>query len=429
MNNNFLSRLKQEATVPRNRILILFTLEGMLITLVNNLIGLNNNLFATRLGASDYELSLVMTLPQLVGMLVLIPGGILTDRLVNKRSMVIAAISSLAVFYVMIGFVPALGTYSLGAFLLLLAISTGPMTIYNVSWQAYFSDVVTIEARNHILTSRTALTFLIGIIIPFGSGALLASAGTTGEKIMIHQAYFFIGAILLLIQIFVLKKIKSDQVHSPSGIAVKHLKSTIIELFHNKKFLGFVVVAMFFYMTWHLDWTLYFIGQVKYLKMNEAWLSYVSIGNAVIQFLTLGFWSRFNMKRGVRFGMIFGSLGLATFPVSMIIATSVPLPQGKMIFVIFNTCSSFAMAIIALNVLQCLLEVLPEKNKTLNISIYTMMVTISNAVMPIVGVAVYTRLGADLVALQTVFWIIFGLRIIASGLWAMRWLMLRKEVL
>ena len=36
---------------PGNRILLLFTLEGMLITLVNNLVGNNNNLFATRLGA------------------------------------------------------------------------------------------------------------------------------------------------------------------------------------------------------------------------------------------------------------------------------------------------------------------------------------------------------------------------------------------
>ena len=35
----------------------------------NYLITFNNNLFATRLGASGYELSLVITLLQLVGML------------------------------------------------------------------------------------------------------------------------------------------------------------------------------------------------------------------------------------------------------------------------------------------------------------------------------------------------------------------------
>ena len=76
-------------TEPGNRILLLFTLEGMLITLVNNLVGNNNNIFATRLGANDLQLSLLTTIPQLVGLIVLIPGGILTDRMKNKRNMVI----------------------------------------------------------------------------------------------------------------------------------------------------------------------------------------------------------------------------------------------------------------------------------------------------------------------------------------------------
>ena len=74
-----------------------------------------------------------------------------------------------------------------------------------------------------------------------------------------------------------------------------------------------------------------------------------------------------------------------------------------------------------------MLEVIPEKNKTLNISIYTALVTLSNGVMPFVGVNVYRMLGANLKALHTVFWIIFALRIIATGLWALRWRLLRDE--
>jgi MFS family permease len=396
--------------------------------LINYLIGFNNNLFATRLGASDYELSLVITLPQLVGMLVLIPGGILTDRMKNKRSMVIFSLAFLAICYVLIGFVPILGSYKLVAFLILLAISTGPMTIYTASWQAYFSDVVTMEERNNILTFRTAFTFLMGIIIPFCSGALLASAGTVGDKIKIHQIYFWIGGVLLLTQIFVLTQIKSKQVHAPSMISLKDLKTVFTDLLHNKRFLGFIFVALYFYVTWHFDWTLYFIGQVNYLKLNEAWLSYINIGNAVMQFVTLGFWSRMNVKHGVRFSIIFGSLGLACFPLGMIIATSVPNAQGRVLFLIMNTLSSFGMATVMLNILQCLLQVIPEKNKTLNISIYTVLVTLSNAFMPLVGVSIYTRLGANLRALQMIMWMLFVLRLIAAGLWTLRWRLMRHEV-
>jgi MFS family permease len=414
-------------TAPHNRNLVLFTIEGTLITLINYLIGYNNNLFATRLGANDYQLSLVTTLPQLVGMLVLIPGGILTDRMKNKRSMVVIALSALTVCYIMIGFVPMLGSNRLIAFLLVLALSTGPMTIYTASWQAYFSDVVPIEERNKILTSRTAFTFLMGIIIPLGSGALLASATSVDDKIKIHQVYFWLAGILLLTQIFVLLRIKGKQGSTTQKIRLMDLKFVFHDLIQNKKFLGFIFVALYFYVTWHVDWTIYFISQVNYLKLNEAWLSYISIGNALMQFITLRFWSRMNVKRGVRFGIIFGSLGLVGHSLAMIIATSVPLPQGKIIFLILYTLASFAMPTIMLNILQCLLQVIPERNKTLNISIYTVLVTLSNAFMPLVGVSIYNRLGSNLQALHTIFWALVVLRLIAVVLWTLRWYLMRKE--
>ena len=138
-------------TDPGNRILLLFTLDGMLITLVNNLVGSNNNLFATRLGASEFQLSLMTTIPQLVGLMVLIPGGILTDRMKNKRNMVMVSLLFLTIFYALIGCVPMLSTNRFTAFLMLVAASVGPMTIYNVSWQSYFSDLVNAKEQNHII--------------------------------------------------------------------------------------------------------------------------------------------------------------------------------------------------------------------------------------------------------------------------------------
>ena len=410
-----------------NRILLLFTLEGMLITVVNNLVGNNNNIFATRLGASELQLSLLATIPRLVGLLVLIPGGILTDRLKNKRSMVMGSLLLLTVFYAFIGCVPMLHTNRFIAFLLLFAASVGPMTIYNVSWQAYFSDMVTTEKQNHIMTYRTALTFVIGIIIPFVSGTLLAAANTNAEKIRLHQIYFWIGAALLLLQIVVLKQIKGSPVTSSAGRRTGQLKGVIPELLHNKKFLSFVGVAIFFYVTWHVDWTLYFIGQANYLKLNEAWLSYVNIGNAVVQFITIGFWSRLNNKFGVRFGIIFGNLGLAFCPICMIVATGLPLPQGQVAFLVMNTLANITLAAVNLNMMQCLLQVVPNENKTLYISIYTVLVTLSNAFMPLVGTIIYTKLGANLNALQTTFGGIFVFRMISTGLWIFRWWKLRNR--
>ena len=74
---------------PAGRAAIFFTMEGILFTLVNNMINNNNNLFAMRLGASDMEISLLTTFAQITGLIFLIPGAILTDRLPDKRRMVV----------------------------------------------------------------------------------------------------------------------------------------------------------------------------------------------------------------------------------------------------------------------------------------------------------------------------------------------------
>ena len=414
-------------TSSENRTMRLFTYEGILITLVNNLVGNHNNLFAIRLGASDYELGLVTMLPQLIGTVVLIPGGIITDNMKNKRDMVTSALLAAACIYTIIGFVPVLDSRRLEAFLFLLALSSAPMTIYNVSWQAFFSDAVHPNARNGVLALRSALAFLVGIAIILTSGTLLAHAETNIEKIRLHQLFLWVASLLLVLQVSVLRKIPGKTDDKDKKLSASQIIKAFADLIRNRRFLGFVGVAMFFYLTWHIDWTLYFIGETRYLGMNEAWLSYLNIGSAIVQFLTMGIWSRINSKHGVRFAIIFGSLGLAFCPIGMIISTGLKTGNAKLIFLILNTLFNITMATTSLNIVQCLLQVIPEDNKTLNISVYTTLVTMSNGIMPMVGVAIYRKLGADLRALHIIFWIIFVLRIIATGLWALRWWILRKD--
>ncbi|MDF2801008.1 MAG: Major Facilitator Superfamily transporter [Anaerocolumna sp.] len=415
-------RSRYEALLsPLNRPLLIFSIEGIFFAIISNMINNNNNLFALRLGASDLQVSLVSSIPQFVGVLVLIPVGILTDRMRNKQRMVTLSLFLLAFFYVMIGFVPILGEYKLLAFLVLLSLSIGPLTSYNASWQAYFSDVVPFEGRNRVLTMRTGSMFLINIGTPLVTGALLASVLGNSEKIRFHQIFYFTAAVILIIQIFTLKKIKEGEAVERNFIKLSELKITLSDLVHHKPFMKFLGTALFFYLTWHADWTLYFLGQVNYLKMNEAWLSYVSIGAAAAQFLTIGLWSRINERIGPRFGIIFGNLGLALCPICMIVGTSLPISYAPVVFLIMNTFANFALANVSLSLPQYLLISIPEHNKTLSIAIYTVFITLSNAIMPMAGVKIYTLLGANLNALQMVFWGLFVLRIMSSGLWCLNW--------
>lgn len=414
-------------SAEQNGTIQLFAVEGILFALVNSLLLYNNSLYAIRLGATDLELSFLSTFPQLVGFLVLIPGGILTDRMPNKRRMVILSLSLLASAYLLISLVPVLQANRFYVFLVFLSFSLGPLMIYNASWQAYFSDMVPVDQRNGALTMRTRAMFLASILIPLLCGTLLASVSEIGVKIRMHQFFYLSVFVIIVFQIFVHTRIQGGNSGKQTIIKLAEIKNAVLDLAHNKRFLGFAGVALFFYMTWQLDWTMYFVGQVRFLKLNEAWLSYASIGAALMQFSTIGIWSRVNEKRGVRFSIILGSLGLSLCPLSIIIATSVPHDTGPLLFLILNTLSNLAFATIPLGILQGLLQVIPGENKTLSISIYTVLITLSNAIMPMVGVKLFTFLGANLQALHQTFYIIMVLRIIAASLWILRWQQLRAE--
>ena len=81
----------------------------------------------------------------------------------------------------------------------------------------------------------------------------------------------------------------------------------------------------------------------------------------------------------------------------------------------------------ALNVLQNLLQVVEEKNRALSIAAYTTLISLTSAVSPMIGVSVYTALGADQAAMVQTFLIILALRLLSVGALVLRWWLLRGE--
>ena len=420
------SRIRAAASGD-NRNMLLFALEGVLIMFVMNMTNMNNNLFATRLGASPTQLSLVTALPQAASMLILIPGAFFTDRLKNKRSMVIGSMTVVGTAFFLMSFISALGPYRLYGFFFLLVLSAAPFALYTSSWQAFFADVVPIERRNRDLSFRSRLTFIVGIAVPLATGFILSSISDNEGKIRTHQIFFLISAVLIVFQILTLRKIRGGVTEKPSVLTLKRLKTVSVSLAHNKRFVGFVAVALFFYISWHLDWTMFYYGQITYLESNEAWLSYANVGSALMQFFTIGLWSRINEKMGVRFTIIIGSLGLTLCPIGLLVGTALPHEIGRPVFIVLHAFFNIAFAVVQLNILQCLLQVIDLNYKTLSIAIYTVLVTLSNAVFPAVGVQIYEAFGADLAAFQKTFYIIMALRAAATFLWFLRWRMLRNE--
>jgi len=301
-----------------------------------------------------------------------------------------------------------------------IALAGAAIALYNLTWQAYFPEVVVSEQRNRVLTFRARVTMIIALVIPLISGGILAAVPSHEGKIIVHQVFYALVGVLLIANALFLRQINATQPAEPKRISKAQFITAIKRLRTNRPYIIFVLVALFFHLTWHIDWTLYFIGQANYLEMNEFLLGLTGVGATLMQLLTLAYWSRKNARIGVEKPVAFGIWGLGLCPVAMILALSVPARMGIPTFLIANFFAHIAFSTIALNFFQCLLKVVDKEYRSLSISLYTCIIMASNALMPIVGVAVYRGLGGNLPALRNTFIIVFFLRLLAGGIWYLR---------
>jgi len=425
---NPITRVKNFAN--SNPVAARYALDGLLAALAVNIAANNNNLFALRLGAGDYQLSLVQFLPQIFTMLILIPGGLFAGSLHNKRRLIIGALITGAIGYIFCALSPFFrftnagnepaSAYTIYFFLVFLALAMGAVATYNLSWQSFFPEVVDIRERNYVLTRRSHMDVFISIPLPLLVGAILIHTAASGGKIIVHQSFYSFAAFFLVLAAINYRGINSVRPVSPKRVSFPEIKKASRSLLRNKQYMIFIAAALFFYMMWHFDWTLYFIGQVNYLKMNEFQVCLTTLGATTVQFLTMRFWGRVNEKHGAVFPVTFGIIGLSLNPVAMIISLSLPSPIAPLVFLILHAVVSIPLATTTLNMLQCLLQVADEENVSFSISVYTCLVCLSNAVMPVAGIALYRALGGGRNGLRLAFAIIFVLRIIAAGFWLLR---------
>ncbi|MCL2188806.1 MAG: MFS transporter [Defluviitaleaceae bacterium] len=400
-----------------NPLAVRYGVDGLLVLGAISLAVNNNSIFALRLGAGDFQLSLIHLLPQGLNMLLLIPAGLFADSLINKRRMLSGALLLAAAFFMLAGFSAFIPVHTVYFFLGFVALANVCIAMYNLTWQAFFPEVVDAEKRNAVLTFRARITMVISVIMPLVSGGILAAVPSHDGKVRVHQIFYILVGVLLIVNAFYLRRLQAVTPAAPKRVSLAQFKTAVKRLSKNKPFIGFAGVALFFHLTWHVDWTLYFIGQANYLHMNEFQLSLTGVGATLAQLVTLAFWSRQNAKHGVEKPVTFGILGLSLCPIAMILALSVPVRLGIPVFLGANFIAHMAFATIAVSFFQCLLKVVDKEYRSLSISLYTCFIMASNAIMPVAGVALYRTAGGNLYALRNVFWFVFGLRIVAAAIW------------
>ena len=419
----------------RNRTLLLFGIEGLLFQFVYSLAagnGIGTNLYATNLGATDTQVSMVQLLSNLLAVALLLPAGILSDRTKNSKTMPVIILLFVGVMYFFYGTVPVMGEQRMVFFFLFVSLTAGLMAIYNAIWQAFFGDVTPLADRNRVYAFRNRFVFAISTVAPILLGTILTAMPDSERKLSVLRIFFYLCGALNLLNAFVLSRIPGGR-RSPEALAQipKFSFSAFGDVFrtllHDRRFLVYFGSIMFFYMGWHLDWTMWYIGQTQYVGLTEAQLSWYSAACAILQLLTLGIFARANEKKTVHFTFIFCVLSLMLCPLTMLVSGLAPVGLRPAVFLVLGTLVCIPQGANNLCLVQMLLEVTPEKNRSLIVSLNMAFVTLSNAVMPFVGVQLYNALGANYNAFLLFNSIAFVWRSLALCLFLYRYFRFRRR--
>jgi hypothetical protein len=404
----------------------ILAIEGMLSSMAVNLGNAYTSMFANRLGATATQIGLINALPQFGALLILLPGALLASRLHDQRRPVEIVLILVGLFYGLAGFSPYLGNLATWFLIGMISLANIPLVLYNTTWQNYFSDIVPAAQRNSHFTLRTSLIFLASIFTVQASGILLGSIQSDSVRILVYQFSYWLAFLVTIVQLRVMRQLPRDiQTRKGSGLA--DLRGALREIWQSRRFMIFIGVAVVFHFGFFMAWPLFFLLQVTYLHANEIWLSIISVPASILQWLTLKYWSRYIERNGNRKALVIGCLGMASNPALAVLAAYLPAGLGLPGLTLLNLVNACTFSAFQLALLQCLLEVVPQKFKPINLSLFTNALLLTNAIAPLVGVRLYNILGANRLAITLALLMAALLRLIGTGLFYIRWRHLRHE--
>ncbi len=359
-------------------------LNGILAAVVTNLVNPYYSKFAERLGATDYQIAYLTSLPHFISILAFIPGAILIESLSNKQKTIGGTMLLHKIFFLFIAIIPFLNVNQASLFVLMIGLMNLPGSIGTMGYQASMGDVFCIKERGEAMGLRNKYSSFVGIIITFISGKLLTSIPKTDkDTIKLYQIFFIIAFIVSVFEVISFFKFKGfTNKNKKESNYLSSLKQVLKEIPNNKKFLLFTFASLFFHIGWVGAQPLFNIYTIKILKADENWLAAISIASAISSIWTYTKWPKWADKNGNNVTLAIAIIGMGVTPLLYAVSNQIWL------LVLFNVLIGVSVAGTVLLLFNILLEIIPNENRTIYIAIYNTLIAIISGISPILGVKV-----------------------------------------
>lgn len=343
-----------------------------------------------RLGASDFAVGLLSSMPALAGLFLALP----VSRLLARQPQVAPWYSS-ARLLVILGYAfTACATLlapssRVTGILLIWALLTLPQTFVDVSFTVVMAGVAGPDRRFYLMSRRWSSLGLT-------TAVTIALAGFMLDRITFPLDYQIVLPILALGGVFSFlfaRQIRLVPKPVPGG-AQAHpqssktsLRTSFAQVRRQPRFLRFAASQFVFRfgMTWALP--LLPLFYVRTLGADDAEIGVINTVNSAVLLVAYLMWSRISRRRGVRFALLLTTGGFSLYPILLALTTNVG------VVILLSGLAGVFAAGIDLVFFDSLVSSYPPESSALFVGWYQITVYVATFAAPLVATALAQFIG------------------------------------
>jgi MFS family permease len=345
--------------------------------------------FLTRLGATNFQVGLLSSMPALTGLIF----SILVGRLLQQKRNVVPWYSGARLMVVSCfaatGLAPFIvpPDYLVVTVLLIWAVATLPQTIVAVGFSVVMNAVAGPNHRYDLMSRRWSILGLTTAITVSIVGQVLE-----WFRFPINYQVVFIGLSLAgLISFYFSRQIEIPEIEPPPRKAGMSIRQNWKEYFAlvraEKPFIRFSLQRFVYLFGISLAAPLFPLYYVRIINATDAQIGMITTTVAVVMVVGYSFWTRASRKRGSRLVLLTTTLGLSLYPALISSTEQVPV-----IILIAGFAGVFQSGL-DLVFFDELMRTVPPAYSATFVSLAQSVTYFSSFVAPLIGTALATSIG------------------------------------
>ncbi len=376
------------------------------------------NIYATRVGATGFQIGLLGALSAAVNLFLAIPAGRWLETKHTGR-----AVFWMAALY-RVGYLPFIFLPHLPgeqaqiiAILLITFLMAIPLTPVGVGFTALFAEAVPIEYRAHVAGIRNimlSITFMLSSLV---SGYILDKVTfPTGYQVVF--AIGALGAAMSTLHLYFIRPLPATSPESPSlpqpdpgksALPPRNISSRLRMDIWQTPFRGVLLALLAFHFTQYLPTPLFPLYNVRVLHLND---DSIGIGTALF-YLTVLIGSTQIRKLAQKLGNKnltgWSVVGLSIYPLLL------SLSRNALHFYGVSLIGGLVFAFLSGSYANYMLECIPAHDRPSHLAWYTIILNASILIGSLGGPAI-----ADIIGLAGAL-VLFGILRLLAGVYILKW--------